>query len=39
MLCDHPELVAKYKEKAQEFILKKYGWDDVVERTLDVYRG
>lgn len=39
MLCDHPELVGKYKDKAQEFILKKYGWDDVVERTLDVYRG
>ena len=39
MLCDHPEVVDEYKREAGEFILGKYGWDDVVERTLGVYEG
>lgn len=39
MLCDHPEVVDGYKREAGEFILGKYGWDDVVERTLGVYEG
>lgn len=38
MLCDEPETVQKYKSEAAEFILKKYGWDDIVERTLDLYK-
>lgn len=37
MLCDEPETVQKYKDEAAEFILRKYGWDDVVERTLKEY--
>ena len=39
MLCDHPEVVEGYKREAGAFILGKYGWDDVVERTLGVYEG
>lgn len=39
MLCDHPGIVDEYKAEAEEFILKKYGWDDVVEKTVEVYRG
>lgn len=39
MLCDHPEVVDGYKREAGAFILGKYGWDDVVERTLGVYEG
>lgn len=39
MLCDHPDLVQQYKSSAREFILKKYGWNDVVEKTLEVYKG
>ena len=31
------ETVEKYKNKAQEFICGKYNWDDVVERTLEIY--
>jgi glycosyltransferase involved in cell wall biosynthesis len=39
MLCDHPEIVQKYKETAMQFILSKYGWDDVIKRTVELYRG
>lgn len=37
-LCDEPKTVQKYKDEAAEFILKKYGWDDVVERTIELYK-
>lgn len=37
-LCDNPELVEKYKENAADFICKKYSWDDVVQKTLALYR-
>lgn len=37
-LCDQPETVAGYKKNAAGFILNKYGWDDVVEKTLALYR-
>ena len=36
-LCDQPETVADYKADAAGFILKKYGWDDVVDKTLALY--
>lgn len=39
MLCDDTELVKKYKDGAKEFILNKYNWNDVVKKTLDIYRG
>ncbi len=37
-LCDDEGLVQKYKSEAQDFILSKYSWDDVVERTLELYK-
>lgn len=37
-LCDEPETVRKYKETAQEYICQKYNWDDVTERTLELYQ-
>ncbi len=37
-LCDSSECVAKYKSIASDYICKKYNWDDVVERTLKLYR-
>lgn len=37
-LCDHPEEVQKYKMDAADFICKKYNWDDVVKRTIALYR-
>lgn len=37
MLCDDEQLVASYKAVAKDFILKKYDWDDVVNRTIELY--
>ena len=37
-LCDHPEKVKLYKESASDFICQKYNWDDVVNRTVALYR-
>lgn len=36
--CDHPEMVESYKAQAEEFIRRKYNWDDVVEKTLKLYQ-
>lgn len=36
-LCDHPEKVAEYKAQAADFICKKYNWDEVVKRTVELY--
>ena len=38
-LVDHPAEVRMYKETASAFICGKYNWDDVVARTLDLYRN
>lgn len=37
-LCDDKGLVDKYKSGASDFICQKYNWDDVVERTLELYQ-
>lgn len=37
-LCDNHEVVMKYKSEAAEFICGKYNWDEVVARTLELYR-
>lgn len=39
MLCDHPDMVDTYKKEAKAFILNKYGWNEVVEKTLALYQG
>lgn len=36
--CDSPEEINRLKNGAADFICRKYNWDDVVERTLEVYR-
>ena len=36
-LCDDKKRVKKYKESAQDYILEKYNWDDVVDKTLELY--
>lgn len=38
-LLEHPEIVENYKRESRDFICGKYNWDDVVERTLGVYRN
>ena len=37
-LIDDSRAVEKYKETAADYILEKYNWDDVVEKTLVLYR-
>lgn len=37
-LLGDKEAVEKYKREAGPFITKKYNWDDVVEKTMRVYR-
>ena len=38
-LLDESDKVQKYKSEAADFICQKYNWDDVVDRTLEIYRG
>lgn len=37
-LLDDPDLVKKYKQEAADFICRKYNWDEIVLKTLDLYR-
>ena len=37
-LCSNTKKVEKYKVEAQEYILNKYNWDIVVDKTLELYR-
>ena len=37
-LIDHPEKVKEYKKNATSFITNKYNWDDVVDKTLALYK-
>lgn len=36
-LCDNPDTVQKYKNGASDYICSKYNWDDVVDKTLELY--
>ena len=38
-LCDEPDTVAWYKQNAADYICNKYSWDDVTDRTLELYKG
>ncbi len=38
-LCDNEDEVKKYKAEAKDFILNKYNWDKVTEKTLELYGG
>lgn len=35
--CDNPEIVYKMKSEASEYICNKYNWDEVVDKTLELY--
>ena len=37
MLCDNNEIVKSYKDGASDYVCSKYNWDDVVEKTLELY--
>ena len=38
MLLDEPQTVRKYREGIAQYVTAKYNWDDVVDRTLELYR-
>ena len=38
-LIDHDEVVKQYKSSSASYICEKYSWDDVVNRTLDIYNS
>lgn len=38
MLCDDESLVVAYNEKAADYICKKYDWDVVTDKTLQLYQ-
>lgn len=35
--CENIDEVQRYKEQSAEFICKKYNWDEIVKRTLEIY--
>ena len=37
--CDNPDIVEGYKREAADFICEKYNWDEVVDRTLELYEN
>ena len=38
-LNDNKRVVQKIKEVSSQFIIKKYNWDDIVNKTLEIYRN
>ena len=38
-LCDDTDCVNQYRKDAKAYICRKFSWDDVIDRTLKVYRG
>ncbi|HII4441210.1 TPA: glycosyltransferase family 4 protein [Clostridium perfringens] len=38
MLCDSEEVVKQYRKKASDYICRKYDWEEVVEKTIALYR-
>ena len=39
MLCDNQRTVQSYKKNASEYICDRYNWDDIVNRTIQLYEG
>ena len=37
-ICDDPALVTAYQATATDYIVRKYSWEEVTERTLELYR-
>lgn len=37
VLWDNPEKTMKYREEATDYICSKFNWEDVVEKTLELY--
>lgn len=37
-LCDKPDVTADYKSKSADYVCSKFNWNDIVDKTLDIYR-
>lgn len=37
-LCSKVDDVKKYKKESQDYIVERYSWDDIVEKTIEVYK-
>lgn len=37
-LCDNNDVVVKYKDDAADFITQKYSWENIIDRTLELYK-
>lgn len=37
-VCEDSEMVAGYKKEAADFICEKYNWDDVTDKTVELYQ-
>ncbi|MGN0181277.1 MAG: glycosyltransferase family 4 protein, partial [Candidatus Ornithomonoglobus sp.] len=38
LLCDNSEIVQSYKDNASDYICERYNWDEVVDKTLELYK-
>lgn len=38
-LIKNPQIVSSYKKKARDYICNKYNWDDVCDKTLQLYKN
>lgn len=38
LLCDNENIVSGYKAIAADFICQKYNWDDIVQKTIQLYQ-
>lgn len=39
MLLDNSQLVEKYKQEAADYICSKFNWNNIVDKTLSLYKG
>lgn len=38
-LLDNPQIVQRYKEQSSNFVLEKYDWDEIADKTVALYEG
>jgi glycosyltransferase involved in cell wall biosynthesis len=36
-LCDNPDTVARFKERSADYICNRYNWNDITDKTLELY--
>lgn len=37
-LCDNPEVTVKFSSESADYVCKKYSWNSVVDKTLEIYK-